>query len=83
MLKKIKIVSRGRKIQPKRRTWDRNTPHVTDIHCHASGIWSGDDALQVHFEYFEADSLCADISWVVKNEVAVTSDSGLILFFFL
>ena len=41
--------------------------HIADIHCHLSGIGSGDDAVEVHFECFEAGSFCADIAWVVKN----------------
>ena len=56
---------------------------VADVHCHVSGTWCGDNAVQVHFECFKAGCFGADVSRVIKNEVAATGVSGLILFVLL
>ena len=48
--------------------------HVTYVHCHILGAWSGNDAVDVHFECLKAGSFNADISRVVKYEVTSTGD---------
>ena len=57
--------------------------HVTDVHCHVLGTWSGNDTVDVNFECFKARGFSADISGVVQNEVAAASDAGPVGLFFL
>ena len=57
--------------------------HVTDVHGHALGTWSGNDTVDVDLERSEACSFGAVITRVVENEIAVTGDTGLVCLFFL
>ena len=51
--------------------------HVTDVHSHVLGTWSGNDTVDVDLECFKACGFGADITRVVENEIAAAGDTGL------
>ena len=57
--------------------------HVGDVHAHPFCAWSGEDAVPVDFDGFEAHSFLACGTRVVCDEVTACSDPGSVLFFLL